>query len=121
MSGAALDKHGASDPVLPAVASGWARDLLVQGGAAVVSKNHGGGHDLGGPDVLQAIADFVRSSIPGAPCVDDEFCEVERGRWAEALAILRAGFSEVWMLVQTPIMGSARRCRRVRAAGSRHR
>ena len=61
-----LMTHGASDPVLPAVASGWARDLLVQGGASVVAKNHAGGHDLGGPDVLQAIAEFVRSSIPGA-------------------------------------------------------
>ena len=46
-----LMTHGASDPVLPAVASGWARDLLVQGGASVVAKNHAGGHDLGGPDV----------------------------------------------------------------------
>ena len=69
-----LMTHGASDPVLPAVASGWARDLLVQGGAAVVSKNHGGGHDLGGPDVLQAIAEFVRSSIPGMACAPGTSC-----------------------------------------------
>jgi predicted esterase len=69
-----LMTHGASDPVLPAVASGWARDLLVQGGASVVAKNHAGGHDLGGPDVLQAIAEFVRSSIPGAACAPGTSC-----------------------------------------------
>ena len=69
-----LMTHGTSDPVLPFAASGWARDLLIKGGASVVSKTHGGGHDLGGPDVLQAVADFVRDSIPGAPCASGTSC-----------------------------------------------
>jgi len=39
--------HGRSDPVLPFPASGWCRDLLTSGGAAVTFHEHGGGHDLG--------------------------------------------------------------------------
>jgi phospholipase/carboxylesterase len=39
--------HGTSDPVLPFAASGWCRDLLTAGGAAVTYHEHGGGHDLG--------------------------------------------------------------------------
>ncbi|KAL1511441.1 hypothetical protein AB1Y20_006240 [Prymnesium parvum] len=36
---------------------------------------------------------LFRRSIPGAPCVAEE-CEDEEGRWAEAIAILRKGFSD---------------------------
>ena len=38
---------------------------------------------------------LLRCNLPGAPCVDpDEECELPRSRWAEAWAILRAGFVE---------------------------
>ena len=39
---------------------------------------------------------IFRRNIPGAPCVpaEEDECEVPRGRWGEAVAILRAGFRE---------------------------
>lgn len=39
--------HGRNDQVLPFAGSGWCRDLLIQGGAAVTYETHGGGHEIG--------------------------------------------------------------------------
>jgi len=51
-----LVTHGQGDMVLPFVASGWLRDLLQTNGAEVQYEQHGGGHELGGPEVIKKIA-----------------------------------------------------------------
>jgi len=48
--------HGQSDMVLPFVASGWLRDLLQANGAAIQYETHPGGHELGGPAIVQNVA-----------------------------------------------------------------
>jgi len=40
-----------------------------------------------------SMALFSRS-LPGAPCVEDDSCEVEQNRWAATWRILKTGFSE---------------------------
>ena len=61
-----LITHGAADPVLPCMCSGWVRDLLNNGGAHVAYHGHAGGHDLGGPEIIKAIAGFVKETIERA-------------------------------------------------------
>ena len=51
-----LITHGQSDMVLPCVASSWLEVLLKKGGAKVQYELHPGGHDLGGPSIIQKIA-----------------------------------------------------------------
>jgi len=42
--------------VLPCIGSSWLNDLLKKGGSKVDYEVHAGGHDLGGPVVIQKIA-----------------------------------------------------------------
>ena len=56
-----LITHGQSDMVLPCIASGWLNDLLRNGGAEVKYELHGGGHDLGGPNIMKKIAEHWAS------------------------------------------------------------
>ena len=55
--------HGMQDSTLPFACSGWTHELLKTHGAQVTYIPHAGGHELGGPEVIQALVDFVRSSM----------------------------------------------------------
>lgn len=57
-----LMAHGLADPTLPVKASKWVLDLLKQGGADVIYKQHAGGHDIGDQAVIAAIVKFVNES-----------------------------------------------------------
>ncbi|GBG32968.1 Acyl-protein thioesterase 1 [Hondaea fermentalgiana] len=58
-----LMTHGRADNVLPFQASGWARDLLANSGVNVRYETHNGGHELGGPHILQAIQEFMEETM----------------------------------------------------------
>ena len=50
--------HGMSDMVLPFQASGWTKQLLESGGAAVTYHPHSGGHELGCELTISTIMTF---------------------------------------------------------------
>jgi phospholipase/carboxylesterase len=50
--------HGQNDQVLPFAASGWSKDLLTNGGAAVDYHPHTGGHDMGS-GTLPKLVEFL--------------------------------------------------------------
>mmetsp|Transcript_3 Transcript_3/g.5 ORF Transcript_3/g.5 Transcript_3/m.5 type:complete len:331 (+) Transcript_3:59-1051(+) len=54
-----LVTHGVADATLPYACSGWVKELLDSNGADVTFVSHGGGHELGGPQVVKALIDFV--------------------------------------------------------------
>mmetsp|Transcript_25305 Transcript_25305/g.76762 ORF Transcript_25305/g.76762 Transcript_25305/m.76762 type:complete len:86 (-) Transcript_25305:424-681(-) len=54
-----LVTHGMADSTLPYACSGWVKELLSANGADVTFVSHNGGHDLGGPQVVKALTDFV--------------------------------------------------------------
>ena len=54
---------GLQDATLPNYASEWVRQLLEANGAKVSHKYHNGGHEVGPPDVLKGIAQFVASRL----------------------------------------------------------
>mmetsp|Transcript_2650 Transcript_2650/g.6214 ORF Transcript_2650/g.6214 Transcript_2650/m.6214 type:complete len:327 (+) Transcript_2650:75-1055(+) len=58
-----LITHGRSDMVLPFQASGWVKELLSSNGVKVRYEAHGGGHELGGPQILQAVQEFIEETI----------------------------------------------------------
>ena len=53
-----LVTHGTSDQVLPFAASGWTKQLLESGGAAVNLQTHSGGHELGDSATIASIMAF---------------------------------------------------------------
>mmetsp|Transcript_19222 Transcript_19222/g.31544 ORF Transcript_19222/g.31544 Transcript_19222/m.31544 type:complete len:287 (-) Transcript_19222:21-881(-) len=55
--------HGQSDMMLPCVASGWTRDLLKANDVSVVYETHRGGHELGGPEIIQKLVAFVKGAL----------------------------------------------------------
>ena len=61
--GAALhvwQSHGRSDMLLPFAAAGWLRDLLTQAGVSLGFEAHGGGHDMGPPQMLVKLSAFLK-------------------------------------------------------------
>ncbi len=56
--------HGMQDKTLPFACSGWTHELLKTHGAQVTYLPHQGAHDLGGPEVIKALAEFVCASMP---------------------------------------------------------
>ena len=50
--------HGMNDQVLPFAASGWTKQLLESGGAAVNLQTHSGGHELGDSATIASIMAF---------------------------------------------------------------
>jgi len=58
-----LQTGGQIDMTLPVMCSHWVKDLLTKNGADVTLKVHQGGHEIGPPDIVKAIATFVRSAL----------------------------------------------------------
>lgn len=54
---------GMMDQTLPVMCTDWTHDLLKANGADVRVIKHAGGHDVGGPDVINRIARFVVEAI----------------------------------------------------------
>jgi|GEM_PF-1065408 len=55
--------HGTADPVLPFQCSAWTNELLKNGGATVQYETHAGGHDLGGPRIMNSVTLFVETLL----------------------------------------------------------
>ena len=52
--------------VLPFATSGWLIELLKKGGLDVQVEHHGGGHELGGQEVLRKIVAFIKAATKPA-------------------------------------------------------
>lgn len=58
-----LVAHGTKDALLPVSGAQRVETLLREGGACVQGVRHPGKHEIGGPAVLRAIAEFARATI----------------------------------------------------------
>ena len=56
--------HGLVDQTLPLQVSHWTRDLILPHTDKLKYMTHPGGHDVGGPEVMRSIANFVAESVP---------------------------------------------------------
>ena len=59
--------HGARDEMIPVQCSKWLHDLLEHNGAVSTYMVHPGGHEIGPPDVVRSLVNFVWGSIQPEP------------------------------------------------------
>jgi len=55
--------HGRQDQLLPFQASVWLQGLHKNNGLDVTHRPHNGGHDIGGPADIQALAEYLHKTI----------------------------------------------------------